>query len=341
MGATIRDVAARAGVSTATVSRALSGSPLVAPEMRDRIRAVASDMGYVASRLPTNLRAKNVRILALVVGNVRNAYFPELIDGCAEAAHLAGFPLIFGDSNEDPERESEILDQLAIERVSGVALATAVGVTPGLRRLLDLGIPVVAVDRRIDGIELDTVTAASEDGVAGGVRHLIELGHRRIALIGGPRNLSTIAERAAGYERALKSAGIKYDDSIVAMGDLGQEFARLAIPRLMGVDRPPTALVTMNDLSSIGAMHGLRHAGLAVPADVSLIGVDDLPGADLFAPPLTAIAQPVFAIGRRAIEMLARRVAAPGAPAEEVVLPMELVIRASTSIAKVHSVQEV
>ena len=103
----MRDVAARAGVSVATVSRALAGSPAVAPDARGRVLTAAAELGYVASRLPANLRAKNVRILALVVGNVRNAYFPELIDGCVEAAQRAGFPLIFGDSNEDPERESE------------------------------------------------------------------------------------------------------------------------------------------------------------------------------------------------------------------------------------------
>ena len=177
----MRDVAAKAGVSVATVSRALAGSPAVAPEARGRVLTAAAELGYVASRLPANLRAKNVRILALVVGNVRNAYFPELIDGCVEAAQRAGFPLIFGDSNEDPERESEILEQLASERVSGVALATSTGPTAGLRRLLDLGIAVVAVDRRLRDLEVDTVTVAGIEGACSGVEHLIALGHRRIA----------------------------------------------------------------------------------------------------------------------------------------------------------------
>ena len=207
MGPTMREVAARAGVSVATVSRALAGSTAVAPDARARVLSAATELGYVASRLPANLRAKNVRILALVVGNVRNAYFPELIDGCVEAAQRAGFPLIFGDSNEDPERESEILEQLAFERVSGVALATSTGTTAGLRQLVDLGIPVVAVDRRLHDIEVDTVTVAGFEGARSGVEHLIALGHRRIGLVIGPVRLSTIADREEGYRSRARRGG--------------------------------------------------------------------------------------------------------------------------------------
>ena len=176
LGTDDRDVAAKAGVSVATVSRALAGSPLVAPDVGDRVRTAADALGYVASRLPANMRAKNVRIVALVVGNVRNSYFPELIDGLCETAHDAGFPLIFGDSNEDADRESEILEQLALERVSGVILAAAAGPTRGLRRLLDLGIPVVAVDRRLAGVEVDTVTVASELAMYEATQYLIARG---------------------------------------------------------------------------------------------------------------------------------------------------------------------
>ena len=186
MAATMRDVAARAGVSVATVSRALAGSSLVGADVRQRVKEATEELGYVANRLPANLRAKGVRILALVVGNIRNGYFSDLIDGSVEAARVAGFPLIFGDSDEDPERESEILEELAAERVAGVLLASAAGSTKGLRRLLDLGIPVVAVDRRLPGLPVDTVTIDGELGEYGAVQHLIGLGHRRIAMMGGP-----------------------------------------------------------------------------------------------------------------------------------------------------------
>ena len=130
----MRDVAKRAGVSVATVSRALAGSPLVVPEVRDRVVAVAEELDYVTNRLPANLRSRSSRTLALVVGNVRNPYFPDLIGGCEEAAQEAGYSLIFADSNEDPARESVLLEHLALERVAGVALAAAGGPTKGLRR---------------------------------------------------------------------------------------------------------------------------------------------------------------------------------------------------------------
>jgi DNA-binding LacI/PurR family transcriptional regulator len=334
---TLRDVAVRANVSVATVSRALSGSPVVSPQLRERVTEVADDLGYVANRLPANLRARNARFFALVVGNVRNAYFPELIDGAVEAAHQAGYPLIFGDSNEDPDRESEILQQLALERVSGVALATCIGLTSGLKRLLKLGIPVVAVDRRVPDLPMDTVTSDGEAGVYEMMRHLLALGHRRIGLMGGPVHLSTIADREAGYRRGLRDAGIEVDQALIVRGDLLEQTARTLLPRLMSVERPPTALVTINDLSTIGTLHGLRDLGLRVPDDVSVVGFDDPVGGDLFDPPLTTVAQPVFTIGRQAVELLARRAAQPEAPPEELLLPTRLVVRSSTAPSQIPS----
>ena len=334
MSATMRDVAARASVSVATVSRTLAGSESVAQEVQERVRAAADELGYFGSRLPANLRAKNVRILALVVGNVRNAYFPELIDGCTKAARLAGFPLIFGDSNEDAERESEILEELALERVSGVALASASGSTPGLGRLLDLGIPVVAVDRRLPGLPVDTVTVASELGAYEAMRHLLGLGHQRIGLMGGPMHMSTMVEREAGYGRALEDAGLAVDPSLIVHGDLQENTARALVPQLMGLARPPTAVLTINDLSTIGTLRGFRDLGLRIPDDISIIGFDDVIGADLFDPPLTVITQPVFDIGQRAIELLVRRAAIPEAPLEEVVLEARLMLRGSTAPAR-------
>jgi LacI family transcriptional regulator len=342
LAATMRDVAARAGVSVATVSRALAGSGLVGTDVRERVREATEELGYVANRLPANLRAKGVRILALVVGNVRNAYFPELIDGCVEGAHLAGFPLIFGDSDEDPVRESEILEQLAAERVAGVVLASAGGLTKGLRRLLDLGIPVVAVDRRLPGVPVDTVTIDGERGEYGAVQHLIGLGHRRIAMMGGPVHLSTISDRERGYRRALMDAGIQPDPALVANGDLREGTARDLTPLLMAVPDRPTAIVTINDLSTIGTLRALRSLGLRVPDDVSVVGFDDVAAAELYDPPLTTIAQPVYEIGRRAIELVARRVATPDAPYEEVVFETHLLIRGSTGpVRRLENLEEV
>ena len=333
MAATMRDVAARAGVSVATVSRALAGSPLVGADVQQRVREATEELGYVANRLPANLRGRGVRILALVVGNIRNHYFSELIDGSVEAAHMTGFPLIFGDSDEDAVRESEILEQLAAERVAGVVLASATGMTKGLRRLMDLGIPVVAVDRRLPGLPVDTVTSDGEGGQYSAVRHLIGLGHRRIAMMGGPMHLSTIADREHGYRRALEEAGIEPDPAWIAHGDLRAETARELVPQFMEVANPPTAIVTINDLSTIGTLRALRSLGLRVPEDVSVVGFDDVLGAELYDPPLTVIAQPVYDIGHRAIELLTRRVASPDAPNEEVMFATHLLIRGSTAPA--------
>jgi LacI family transcriptional regulator len=334
VAATMRDVAARAGVSVATVSRVLGGSSRVAADVRRRVSDATEELGYIANRLPANLRVNGVRILALVVGNIRNAYFSDLIHGSVEAAQVAGYPLIFGDSDEDPARESEILEELAEERVAGVLLASAAGPTKGLRRLLDLGIPIVAVDRRLPGLPIDTVTIDGELGEYGAVQHLIGLGHRRIAMMGGPIHLSTIADRERGYRRALEDAGIEPDPALIAHGDLRQETARDLTPRLMVLEDPPTAVVTINDLSTIGALLALRSLGLRVPQDVSIVGFDDVPGSVLYDPPLTTVAQPVHEIGQRAIELVARRVASPDVPFEEVVFGTHLLVRGSTAPAR-------
>jgi DNA-binding LacI/PurR family transcriptional regulator len=327
----MRDVAARAGVSVATVSRALAGSSLVGPDVRQRVKEATEELGYVANRLPANLRAKGVRILALVVGNIRNGYFSDLIDGTVEAAHDAGFPLMFGDSDEDPERESEILEELAAERVAGVLLASSTRSTKGLRRLLDLGIPVVAVDRRLSGQPVDTVTIDGELGEYEAVQHLIGLGHRRIAMMGGPIHLSTLADREHGYRRALEDAGIGVDPDLIAHGNLREETAIELTPWLMEAADRPTAIVAINDLSTIGVLLALRSLGLRVPDDVSVVGFDDVPGMALYDPPLTTVAQPAREIGRRAIELAARRVATPDVPYEEVVFATHLLLRGSTA----------
>ena len=340
MGAIMRDVAARAGVSVATVSRAMAGSPLVSPDVRSRVNVAADELGYVASRLPGNMRANGVRILALVVGNVRNTYFPELIDGCLDAAHDGGYPLIFGDSNEDAGRESEILEQLAVERVAGVAIAASAGITKGMRRLVHLGIPIVAVDRRLHGMQVDTVTIDSELGVYGAVQHLIGLGHRRIGLMSGPTQLSTLADRERGYRRALEDAGLGFDPALVAQCDLTEVTAQALAPNLLEGADPATAIVTSNDLSSIGTLRAIRTLSLRVPGDVSVIGFDDMPTADLFNPPLSTITQPVYEIGRRAVELLIRRVTTPDAPYENVVYPTTLVLRASTAAIDPHESPE-
>ena len=331
MGATMRDVARQAGVSVATVSRALSGSARVAPDIRERVAQAARDLHYVPSRLPANLRAKLSRNLALVVGNVRNPYFPDLIGGCEEAAQRAGYSLVIGDSDEDQDRESAILEHLAAERVAGVVLASAGETTNGLRQLVALGTPIVAVDRRLEGLYVDTVTVDNEDAARRAVRHLVDLGHRRIGMISGPTSLSSIRDRQAGYVHCLREAGIPSDASLVVYGDLRESTAAQLLPELLNRPDPPTAILTANNLASVGALRALRARGIDVPRQMSVVGFDDLPTGDLMDPPLTAVVQPTHNLGRTAMELLLRRLGAPDAPVRDVVLDTTFVVRGSTA----------
>lgn len=330
VGVTMRDVAREAGVSVATVSRALSGSAVVAPEVRERVLSTAEAMNYVGSRLPANLRARSSLILSLVVGNVRNPYFPDLIAGCEDAAQRAGYALVFGDSDEDPDRESAVLKQMAVERVAGIVLAAAAGSNEGLRLAQAAEIPIVAVDRRMPNQRVDTVTVDNAAAVFAGTQHLIELGHRRIAMVSGPQHVSTAKERQAGYLRGLESAGMSADSALLAIGDFRVGTARTLVSDLLALAEPPTAIITVNNLATVGTLQALREAGLRVPRDVSVLGFDDLLAGEFMDPPLTAIAQPTYEVGRKAIELLARRISEPTAPIEDVVLKTELLVRGST-----------
>ncbi len=282
------------------------------------------------NRLPANLRARSSLIFSLVVGNVRNPYFPDLIGGCEEAAQRAGYALVFGDLDEDQVRELAVLRQMAVERVAGIVLAAAGGVTDGLRLVRAAEIPVVAVDRRLPDIELDTVVVDNEPAVFGAMQHLLELGHRRIAMVGGPAQVSTATDRQAGYIRGLVTAGIPVDSSLIVTADFRAPLARELVMELMGRHQPPTAIVTVNNLATLGTLQALRQLGIQVPAQVSVLGFDDLLAGELLDPPLTAIAQPTYELGQRAIELLVRRINEPDAPVENVVLDTTLLVRAST-----------
>ena len=227
-------------------------------------------------------------------------------------------------------RESAILAQLAVERVAGVAIAAASGVTDGLRALIAVRIPVVAVDRRLPGLEVDTVTVDNEAAMYRGVRHLLELGHRRIALVSGPLDVSAIRERHDGYVRALTEAGITPVPSLVRHADLREPMARRLTAELLAERPGPTAIATVNNLATVGALKAVRDAGRRVPDEVSVLGFDDLLAGELIDPALTAIAQPTYAIGTTAVELLVRRISSPDLPVSDVVLETELIVRAST-----------
>ena len=330
MPSNMRDVASRAGVSVATVSRVMAGSSVSEP-VRQRVAQAIEELAYVPNRLPVSLRATFRRTLALVIGNVCNPYFPELISGCETAAQAAGYSLIFSDTDEDRDLEYQVLARLAEERVAGILLAPAANSSEPLAPLEAVGIPIVVVDRRIDGAQLDTVTVDNFESTYEGVKYLLGLGHRRIGFIGGPALIASTEDRRRGFLAALEAANVAVNEALLVRGDLREQGGIEGCRQLLAHPEPPTAIVTANSLTTIGALKALRAAGVRVPADVSVVAFDDFLTAELLDPPLTAISQPVNDLGRRSVEILVDRLRDPKAPVRNEILGSTLIVRGSAS----------
>jgi LacI family transcriptional regulator len=328
---TMRDVARLAEVSTATVSRALAdGGPRVKPETRERVLRAVAELDYHPNHLPRNMRRRSSRILGLVVSDIGNPFFTAIARGCEDVAQSRGYSFVLANTDEDTDREAARLHTIASERAAGVILASTDEATEPIRRLVATGIPVVALDRRIDGIDVDTVTVDNETASYQAIRHLLELGHERVAMIAGPAARSSIRERADGYRRALREHRLHLGDGLLRRGDLRETGGYRMTLDLLDADEPPTAIFSVNNLTTIGVLRALRERGLRIPADLSLIGFDDLPTGELLDPPLTAVVQPTYQLGVRSAELLLRRVENREAPVQEVVLGATLTIRGST-----------
>jgi LacI family transcriptional regulator len=329
--ATMADVAARAGVSTATVSRALSGdSTKVSPPVLQRIIDAAEELEYIPNHLARNMRSGSARILGLIISDISNPFFTAAARGVEDVAQRHGYSLVLSNTDENPDRESASLSVMAAERAAGVIIATTNENGSALRRFQDMGIAIVAIDRHIEDLSTDSVVVDNESASFEAVTHLVRLGHRRIAIVGGPSDADTARERLHGYERAMRGARIGIAPELVRHGDF-REAAGLTMARaLLDLPEPPSAIFAVNNLTTIGVLVALRERGVGIPADVSVVGFDDIPTAEILDPPLTVVQQPTYRVGARAADLLIRRLREPSATIREVVLEARLVIRGST-----------
>lgn len=327
----LEDVAREAGVSASTVSRVMSRPSMVAGSTRARVERVIAELGYRPSRVARRLRveAGRSKLIGLIIPDIQNPFFADLARGVEDAAREKGFAVFLGNSDEDPVKESHYLDVLRAEAVDGVILPPAAGSDDPLRALVGGGVPVVCVDRRRDGAAVDTVVMDNRRGARDATAHLIELGHRRIGFIEGLPGLSTSRERLHGYREALETAGLSPDPAMVGSGGSREVGGRTAAERLLELEPRPTALIVGNGVMTLGALEAIRVRGLRVPDDVALIGYDDAPWARVVEPPLTVVRQTASELGRRAMELLIRRLDDPDREPECVMLQPELVVRGS------------
>jgi LacI family transcriptional regulator len=325
--ASIRHVAERAGVSVTTVSHALNGTRFVSEQARAKVEEASRALGYVPSEVARWLKQNTTHTLGMLVPNNSNPYFAEIIRGVERRCHAAGYSLLLCNSDDDGQRQADHLRVLAERRVDGLVLVGAGDDEQIVLSCQGLRIPLVLVDREIDSIRADLIEV---DHAAGGelaTAHLLSLGHRRVACIGGPAKLRPSQQREAGWRRGLAREGIEPRADELERGDFDAPAGAAAMTRLLKSPTPPTAVFVCNDLMAFGALHAAHEAGLNVPAHLSIIGFDDIQLAAYTQPPLTTIAQPKEAIGTGAADMLLERLRAGRSEPRRLILQPELRIR--------------
>jgi LacI family transcriptional regulator len=332
---TIIDVAKAASVHPSTVSRVLNGKAdlNLLPETRARVVAAARKLGYRPSLLARSLRLQRTFTLGMLVANITNPLFPGIIKGVDDAGHARGYNLVLCNTEDKSEREATYLRVLGERHVDGVLIAssfTAEATLAGLRRQR---FPFVLVNRGTRRDDL-SVQPDNRGGMAQAVRHLVELGHRRIGVLAGPQTTTTGQERLDGARAALRTHRIRLFEEQIAVAEGFQEAdGYRAGRRLLRANEPPTALLCANDLIALGALRAARELELDVPTDLSIVGFNDIPHADLLDPPLTTVHVPQYAMGVRAATLLIAAIENEPIERRRDILETHLVVRGSTATA--------
>ena len=330
--ASLQEVARRAKVSIATVSRVLNKSDKVAAETRAAVEKALRELGYRPSRVARRLRMKDGRahLVGLIIPDIQNPFYAEIARGVEDAAYAAEYALLLCNSDENPEKERFYLEVMRSESVDGIVLPPFDDTDSAVIDIVATGMPVVCVDRSMVKLKTDLVEVDNHRGAFEAVAHLLDKGHRHIGLIEGRTHVSTSRERRRGYLDALAERGVTVRKDLMRSGDFKQESGRVLANELLALRKPPTALFVCNNLMTVGALAAIHQRGLRVPQDVAIVGFDDLPWAEALDPPLTVVRQPAYDVGRQAMELLLKRIMEPErAPVTLRLLP-ELVTRRST-----------
>ncbi len=329
--ANIKDVALRAGVSVTTVSHVVNGTRFVSETARQRVEKAVRELGYVPSAVARSLKHNTTRTFGMVIPNNSNPYFAEIIQGAEERCFAAGYNVILCNSNDDPERQAAYLRVLAEKRIDGLIFVVTGSDAVVRATLGGINTPLVLLDREVTGVSGDLVKVNHVLGSQMATRHLLELGHPRVACISGPPGLSPSSQRRAGWKDALEQAGVERKENDLARGDFTARGGYLAMQTLLRRSPRPTAVFACNDLMAFGALAAAREAGIAVPQQLSIVGFDDIDLAAFSAPPLTTVAQPKQQIGTVAADLLLDRVSNARTDNRQMILDPELRVRASTA----------
>jgi LacI family transcriptional regulator len=326
---TIREVAEKAGVSIATVSRVISGTGGVSKKLEKRVQNAIKTLDFRPNQVARRLRARSTKVIGVVINDIQNPFNHALIEGIESVLQENDFLLLLGNTSDNPQREQQKLDTFLSEDVTGLIFVSSNQDATYYNKFLEKGIALVAVDRKPTNLRVDCVQVDNEEAAYRAIQHLTEEGHRRIGLVAGPLTISTAAQRCAGYQRGLVAAGLTVDPELIQIGNFRQAGGYTAMGALLDQPNPPSAVLVSNNLMTLGALQMIHERELNIPDQIALIGFDDMPWAASLRPPLTVIAQPVYEMGAVAARLLVSRIQEPGGPIQQVTLDTRLIMRAS------------
>jgi len=327
----MHDVARLADVAVSTVSALINGAPKVSQARADRIRRAMRELNYHPDQVARSLKVGRTHTIGVVIPDITNVFYPSVFRGIEDAARAAGYGVLLCNSNESAEQEQSQLTMLFSRRVDGVLLACSSGSNAN-DPISDFRVPLVFVDRIPENASGGAVCADNVEAGRVATRHLIDLGHRRIALLAGDLSLSPHAERLEGFRQAMRHAGLSIRDEYLCAGSTQAEDSRRSAGHLLEIKAPPTAIIASNSKLLLGLLHATRERGISVPRELSILTFDEAEWSEYLDPPITAMVQPAYEIGRQAFEILKERILSgvAGGTYSVMRLPAELHVRGST-----------
>jgi LacI family transcriptional regulator len=330
--ATVADVAKRAGVSVSTAARVLSGNGYASDETRRGVIEAARELGYVPNQIARSLRTRRSMMIGLLIGDVENAFYSTIASNVEAVAKGAGYHVLLCNSDDDPDIEREYLKLLDGMRLDGIIVTPTLRNRSQLTRLLQKGVAIIQVDRKVEGLAADAILVDNEAGAHAAVAYLIAAGHANIGILPGDLEVPTARQRLAGYERALEEAGIPVRERLVKAGSFHREHAIEDATDLIRARPAPTAIFAANNILAEATLMALADIGLRVPSDMSVVAFDDVQWMRMVDPPVTTVRQPAADMARSAAELMLRRLRDDGAgPPSTIVFRTELLERGSVA----------
>jgi DNA-binding LacI/PurR family transcriptional regulator len=328
--ASMNEVAQRAGVSIATVSRVLNNSSSVNESTRLKILKAIKDLKYQPSRVAKRLRSKSVssNLLGVLIPDIQNPFYVDVLRGIEDIAYKNNYAIIMCNYGQDEKKEIMYLDILQSEAIDGLIAAPVSENDQRLKSIIKDGLPVVCVDRGLSEINVDIVCVNNEEGAFVAVNHLVKSGYKRIAYISGLSSIPSSRMREKGYRRALEDNHL-FIPELIKYGDSSYNCGVTLCAELLDMPNPPDALFTGNNLITLGALETIHKRKKQIPKEIAILGFDDMFWSSSLNPPLTAVRQPAYEIGKRAGELLIQRITDPQRPCIQMTLNAELMIRSS------------